>query len=83
MNTLEYALKKHPIIVSLTDSKDLQLALESDSSMIILMQADICTLQQVVQQIKETDKLIFIHVDLMKGLKRDSSGIRFLLTISE
>lgn len=78
MNPLEYALTKHPIIVSITDSKDLQLALESESSMIILMQADICTLQQVVQQIKETDKLIFIHVDLMRGLKRDSTGIKFL-----
>ena len=78
MNSLSYALRKHPIIVSLTDPNDLQLALESDSSIIILIQADICTLNRVVKQIKKTDKLIFVHIDLMKGLKRDASGIKFL-----
>lgn len=78
MNALTYALNRHPIIVSLTNEKDLPRALEAESSIIILMQADICTLGRVVKEIKETDKLIFVHVDLMKGLKRDASGIRFL-----
>lgn len=78
MNALKYALTKHPVIVSLTDTKDLNKALDAESSVIILIQADICTLDDVAKRIKETDKLIFVHIDLMKGLKRDPAGIEFL-----
>lgn len=78
MNTLKYALTKHPIIVALTDPKDLEKALDADSSILILMQADISTLYDIAKRIKETDKLIFVHIDLMKGLKRDAAGIQFL-----
>lgn len=78
MNALKYALSKQPVIVSLTEDHDLDKALEAESSIIILMHADINTLSKVTKRIKETDKLIFVHVDLMKGLKRDPSGIKFL-----
>ncbi|TCP24081.1 glycerol uptake operon antiterminator [Scopulibacillus darangshiensis] len=78
MDTLEYALSRHPIIVSLTDQDDLEKALVAESSIIILIHADICTLNQIVKRIKETDKLIFVHIDLMKGLKKDASSIRYL-----
>lgn len=78
MNPLKYALKKNPIIVSLTEPEDLEKALVTDSNIIILIQADLCTLADTVARIKETDKLIFVHMDLIKGLKRDVSGIQFL-----
>lgn len=78
MNPLKYALKKNPIIVSLTEPEDLEKALATDSNIIILIQADLCTLADTVARIKETDKLIFVHMDLIKGLKRDVSGIQFL-----
>jgi len=78
MNVLNYALKKNPIIVSLTDSADLDKALQAESSIIILIQADLRTLKDVTQKIKETDNLIFVHMDLIKGLKRDPSGIQYL-----
>lgn len=78
MNVLNYALKKNPIIVSLTDSADLEKALHAQSSIIILIQADLRTLKDVTDKIKETDNLIFVHMDLIKGLKRDPSGIQFL-----
>lgn len=78
MNALAYALKKNPIIVSLTDPNDLDKALKAESSIIILIQADLLTLKNVTDRIKETDNLIFVHMDLIKGLKRDISAIRFL-----
>lgn len=78
MNILTYALKKNPIIVTLTDLADLDKALQAESSIIILMQADLRTLKNTVEKIKETDKLIFVHMNFIKGLKGDSSGIQFL-----
>lgn len=78
MNTLSYALARNPIIVSLTDESDLSKALKSKSNIIILIQADICSLKTVVDQIRNTNKLVFVHMDLIKGLKRDESSIKFL-----
>lgn len=78
MNVIEYALKKNPIIVSLTDSNDLEKALKAKSSIIILIQADLLTLKAITDKIKKTDSLIFVHMDLIKGLKRDVSAVRFL-----
>src|SRR5699024_988799 len=78
MNILKYALSKYPIIVSLIDSADLDKALRAESGIIILIQADINTLADIANKIKDTEKLIFVHMDLIKGLKRDPSGIQFL-----
>jgi len=81
MNTLKYALTKHPIIASLTNIKDLDKALATNANTIILIQADISTLSEVVEKVKETSKLVFIHLDLIKGLKRDLSGLKFLANV--
>lgn len=78
MNVISYALKRNPLIASLTDTKDLEKVLDSDSNIIILIQSDICTLKETVDKIRETDKLIFVHLDLTRGLKRDASGVKFL-----
>ncbi|MFC4618515.1 glycerol-3-phosphate responsive antiterminator [Camelliibacillus cellulosilyticus] len=78
MNTLDYALSRQPIIVSVTDPKDLEKAMAADSSIIFLLHADICTLDDIVKKIRDTDKLIFVHIDLMKGLKKDASSIQYL-----
>lgn len=78
MSPLQYALSKYPIIISLTDPKDLDKALAGETGIIFLISADICTLDGIVNQIRETDKLVFVHIDLMKGLKRDASSIQYL-----
>lgn len=78
MNVLKYALKKNPIIISITDPQTLDKALLSQSNIIILMRADLRTLEEVTNKIKKTDNLIFVHIDLVKGLKRDASGIEFM-----
>ncbi|MFD2131464.1 glycerol-3-phosphate responsive antiterminator [Pseudogracilibacillus auburnensis] len=78
MSVISYALKRNPLIASLTDTRDLEMVLNSDCNIIILIQSDICSLKEMVDRIRETDKLIFVHLDLTKGLKRDASGVKFL-----
>jgi len=75
---LKYALSKHPIIASVMEKEDLDKALATDCGIVLLMKADIGTLKTVVDKIKETDKLVFSHVDMIGGIKRDKYGIKFL-----
>src|SRR5699024_312171 len=78
MNVLEYALKKNPIIVYLSCYNDLEKTSNAKSSIMIQIKADLLTLKAITNKIKETDNLIFVHMDLIKGLKRDVSAVRFL-----
>lgn len=78
MSTLKYALSKNPIIASVTKEDSLTAAIESESNIIILIQSNLCTLHEIVSKIQEHDKLIFVHMDLINGLKRDAAGIQFL-----
>lgn len=78
MDTIQYALRKHPVIVSLAGTADLDKALAADASIITLIQADIHAVASIAEKIKETERLVFVHLDLMKGIKRDPEGIRFL-----
>src|SRR5699024_12360993 len=45
---------------------------------IIVLRAQTSTVGNVAKRMKETDKLIFVHIDRMKGMKRDAAGIEFL-----
>src|SRR5690625_2240369 len=78
MSVLNYALNRNPIIASVTADEALQDAINSTCQIIILIQSDICSLREVVNKVRDSNKLVFVHIDLINGLKRDSSGIRFL-----
>lgn len=78
MDTISNILSENPIIISLTNEDDFPRALQSNSKIVILIQSDICTIKNVVTQFKKKDKLVFVHIDLIKGIKRDASGVKFL-----
>lgn len=61
-------------VISATQLKDLKIAEESRSSAIILMNAKLSELMHL----PEIQKPLFIHLDLLKGLKNDREGIAFL-----
>lgn len=79
MDPLTYALTKNPIIMSLTDATMIDQALNSNSHIVIVLGADINSIANICKQFRETDKLILIHMDLLKDLKRDASSIQFLV----
>jgi glycerol uptake operon antiterminator len=78
--TLQYALLKNPIIASLRDPEGLDEMLASSTHIAFILNADICTLQPIVQKIQKTGKLVFVHIDLMAGLKKDPSSVQYLAT---
>lgn len=79
MDPLTYALTKNPIIMSLTDATMIDQALNSNSHIVIVIDADINSIANICERFRETDKLILVHMDLIKGLKRDASSIQFLV----
>jgi glycerol uptake operon antiterminator len=78
VEVLEYALKKKPIVTAITRDTDLKEALQSSATVAFILSADILSLADTVERIHAADKLTFVHLDLMTGIARDASGIKFL-----
>ncbi len=61
-------LEANPIIAAVKDDRGLSLALKEDVEIIFVLYGDICTIPQIVDRIKKSDKVAVVHVDLISGL---------------
>lgn len=81
MDALEYALSKKPVVTAINGETHLQEVLRSSSNVTFLLNADIMTLSDITEQLQAADKLVFVHLDLMSGVARDASGVRYLAEV--
>ncbi len=78
MKHLKGYFDKHPVIASIRNEKELNKAIKSDVIMIVIMGGSILNFKRMSEKIKAVDKLVFIHIDLVKGIARDSEGVKYL-----
>ncbi len=57
-----------PIIAAVKDDEGLKKALREDVEIIFVLYGDVCTIPEIVRQIKKADKVAMVHVDLITGL---------------
>ena len=77
-NQLVEVLQDTPVISAVRHIKYLDDALKSQSDIIFILTGDIMNLQSVVLKCHEYGKIVFLHLDLIKGFSRDVSAIRFI-----
>lgn len=78
MNILKQQLSASPIIAAIDSEKRAQLAIKSDAKIIFVLGCDICYLQRIVTLLKRNDKIVFVHVDLVNGLGKDTYAVDYL-----
>lgn len=71
-------MKENPIIIGIKDLSNLDEALKTDCSIIFLLCGSIFNLKEITCKIKESGKLVFIHVDLVEGFSKDATALRFI-----
>ncbi len=71
-------LKTRPVIAGLRDSGQVAIAIRHGVGVLFILGEDIFALQDSVTKAHAEGRLIFAHVDLIKGVGRDEAGIRFL-----
>ncbi|TRM13119.1 glycerol-3-phosphate responsive antiterminator [Lentibacillus cibarius] len=67
------------IIPAIRSMKDFETAIESDHSAVILLETRLAQLKSLVTYAKRANKQVFVHVDLIQGLKADEYGMEFLV----
>ncbi|MCC3144968.1 glycerol-3-phosphate responsive antiterminator [Halanaerobium sp. Z-7514] len=73
----ESLLKKSPIIAAVKSLSDIQ-KVPKNINAILILDADILYVEKMIDLAIQKDLLIFLHIDLFKGISRDEYGIRYL-----
>jgi glycerol uptake operon antiterminator len=71
-------LKSRPVIAGLRDSAQVEAAIRRGVGVLFILGEDILALQDSVTKAHAEGRMIFAHVDLIKGVGRDEAGVRFL-----
>lgn len=71
-------LKQRPVLCAVRNMDRLERALSSPAIAIMLLTGKISTVQGAVEKAMDRDKLLFVHTELIEGLKQDREGIVYL-----
>lgn len=67
-----------PIIASITKEEQIPYALKSGIARVNLMTGHIGSLESIVRQLRETGKQVYVHIEMVAGIGRDSYAIQYL-----
>ncbi|MBM7551383.1 glycerol-3-phosphate responsive antiterminator [Thalassobacillus pellis] len=66
------------VLPAVKNMKDFQSLLESDTRYIVILDSRIALLKSMVKYCRKYNKKIFLHTDMIQGLKTDEYGMEFL-----
>lgn len=78
MNEFYNRLQVNPIIAAIKDRRQLERAIESPCEIIFVLKSDIFNIRSIVDQVKAADKGVYLHVDLIDGLSKDSLALKYI-----
>lgn len=68
----------NPIIAAISDHDMIDEAIASPSEIIFLLKGNILNLAEISKKLKDSGKLVFVHMDLMEGLTKESVALEYV-----
>lgn len=78
MIKLKEVLIENPVIAAIRNDSDLEKSVLSSASIVFVLYGDILSIKDICSRLKKSGKLVFIHLDLIDGLRGDQAGLRFI-----
>jgi glycerol uptake operon antiterminator len=72
------ALQKNPVIAAFRKIENIHIQALDRINMLFILGGTIFDLPHIVEKAKQYDKLVFVDIDLLKGIGKDQYGVRFL-----
>ncbi len=69
--------EEYPVIAAVRTPEDFESALESKVKIFFMVGGDVFRVRKQIGEIKARGDIIFFHMDLVEGIGKDASGIRF------
>lgn len=83
MINLEEILVENPIIAAVKGDEDLSKAISSSAEVVFVLHGSIMNIKDICEKLKASNKLVFVHIDMMEGLKGDFASLEFIKTHAE
>lgn len=71
-------LEMSPVIAAVKDDKGLKRCFDSECQLVFILYGNICTIGDIVRQIKEHGKYAIVHADLQGGLASKEVAVDYL-----
>jgi glycerol uptake operon antiterminator len=82
LNDLEEILADNPIIAAINTDEALKKVLVSKAQIVFVIYGNILNIENICKSLKEAGKTIFVHMDMIEGIKGDSKGIEFIKQVA-
>jgi len=78
LGNIEQLLIENPVIAAIRNDEDLKKVIQSTVLIVFVLYGTIISLKKICDELKEAGKVVFVHVDLIEGLKGDNAGLLFI-----
>lgn len=78
MEDLEQAMIENPVIAAVRNDEDVDKVLESNAQIVFVLYGDIMSIATICNRLNKNNKKVFVHMDLIEGLKGDAAGVRYM-----
>lgn len=79
MHNIKEILERNPIIPAVKNDVNLIEAIHSNSEIVFVIMADILNIKDIVTKLKEANKIVYVHIDMVDGLSSSNNGVEFLM----
>lgn len=83
MSALKDILIENPVIAAIRNDEELKTAEASSVGIVFVLYGSILTLDTICQRLRTAGKTVFVHADMIEGLKGDMAGIDFIRHTAE
>ncbi|WP_026883919.1 glycerol-3-phosphate responsive antiterminator [Clostridium akagii] len=76
--SFEQLLIENPVVGAIRNDDDLQKINISKIKIVFILYGSITSVKDICSSLKKAGKVVFVHVDMIDGLKNDQKGIEFI-----
>ena len=78
MTSISDVLIENPVIAAVRNDEELERAAKSPVKIVFVVYGSILTLRDICDRRHRADKLVFVHVDMIDGLRGDTAGLEYI-----
>lgn len=78
MFDLEGLLVGNPIIAAIRNDMDLQRVINCKALIVFVLYGNILDIKDICCTLKKANKVVFVHIDMIEGIKGDLKGIEYI-----
>lgn len=78
MNSFEGLLEDNPVVGAIRNTEDLKLILKSNIKIVFVLYGNVLNIKEICDALKLRNKIVFVHLDMIDGLKADQKGVEFI-----